>query len=375
MCYGACSAFDEIAEVQREPWLGSLECCSSQELWQKGVAHVNKIFIVIPFYNGDKYIDACLMSLSQGSCAKAEKIIVNNSDRGTQVHGIAAAYENVTVVDTKPRLGFGRACNTGAKVSLERGAEYIVFFNQDCVAHEALISELLTPLKECTEVGLTAPIPYNYDFSSIESQFTHHYARLCPELIYDALNGQIKDRYELDFVSGACIALKADFISRYGLFDPIFFMYGEDNDLCRRIKSLGYQIVLAPRACVGHHNQANVKDRSYLIRQSSSIYEMKDVGVPLPKALFRLFCRHAGDYPSPILSLRISEVFRLLAVDTSLVVSIPRIMRSRTAEKSLLSKHASLGDSPTLSHHGSCGSKQSAATAGDAIRAKSQFGI
>jgi GT2 family glycosyltransferase len=104
---------------------------------------LDRVSIVIPFYNGDQYIDTCLNSLSAGSCAAAEKIIVNNSSEATSVHDIAAHYSNVTVIDTKPRIGFGRACNEGARIGINRGCRYIIFLNQDSIAHQDLVSEMI----------------------------------------------------------------------------------------------------------------------------------------------------------------------------------------------------------------------------------------
>ena len=52
---------------------------------------MGKCFIPILFYNSDQYIDACMKSLSEGSCAEANKIVVNKSDRETQIHRTAVA--------------------------------------------------------------------------------------------------------------------------------------------------------------------------------------------------------------------------------------------------------------------------------------------
>ena len=305
---------------------------------------MQKVCIVIPFYNGDEYIEACLKSLSVGSCAQAGKIVVNNSDKPTNLPDIAGSYGNVTVIDAKPRIGFGRACNEGAKIAVLNGARYIIILNQDCVVHEDLVSQLIAPFEESAELVLTAPIHYDFSFSSIESFFISHHISTCPELFYDALNQQIKIRYKLDYVSGACFAIRSDFIERFGLFDPIYFMYGEDDDLCRRIKYLNYDIALIPRAKIGHHNQAkdcsNERYRHTLVRHSKSIYYLKDIKAPFVRSCLKVFYRSIKYYPRRILSFNIPYISGYLTGDINLLINLPRIIRSRNAEMSLVRKQA-----------------------------------
>jgi hypothetical protein len=59
--------------------------------------------------------------------------------------------------------------------------------------------------------------------------------------------------HEVDWVTGACILVRREVLASVGGFDGAFFMYSEELDWCRRIKSAGWKIVYLPAAKVIHH--------------------------------------------------------------------------------------------------------------------------
>ncbi|MFZ0929918.1 MAG: glycosyltransferase family 2 protein [Syntrophobacteraceae bacterium] len=302
---------------------------------------MQKVSIVIPFYNGDEFIDTCLKSLSLGSCAKADKIIVNNSDKPTEIHNIAASYENITVIDAKPRIGFGRACNDGAKICVDRGAQYIIFLNQDSIVHEDLLVELIKPLEESDDLIVTAPIHYDYNFSSIERGFIAGYLTRCPALFYDALNHQLRNRYKIDCISGACFAIRSEFINRYGLFDPVYFMYWEDDDLCRKIRHLKYDIALVPGAKIAHRNHVgesynDMKKVEMWMRHSKFIYDLKDINILFLKTCIYVCYYSINDYLRYCTAFRFDKILHALITDIRLVINLPRIMLSRNVERNFV---------------------------------------
>lgn len=299
---------------------------------------------MIPFYNGDEYIDSCLKSLDVGSGAGIKKIIVNNSDKPTGIHRIAASYKNVTVIDTEPRMGFGRACNEGAAAAILQGAEYVVFLNQDSIAGEDLVAKLIRPFKESLELVITAPIQYEYSFSAIQSWFSRWYASTCPDLFSDAMRQQIEPQCRLDCVNAACIAVRSSFIQAFGLFDPVYFMYWEDNDLCRKVRYLGYEIALIPEAKIAHCDQAGKGGEAAVwLRHSEAIFQMKDIKAPFIKTCLKICFRKIAYYIRSLLFTRDAHLKQLITEDIALVAELPRIARSRRAERDLVTRRHARG--------------------------------
>jgi hypothetical protein len=57
---------------------------------------------------------------------------------------------------------------------------------------------------------------------------------------------------EVDWVPGAFSIIRAEALRKVGFFDPEFFLYSEEVDLCRRIQSAGYKILYWPDIVVIH---------------------------------------------------------------------------------------------------------------------------
>jgi GT2 family glycosyltransferase len=216
--------------------------------------------------------------------------------------------------------------------------------NQDCIVHADLVSELTRPFDESAKLAVTAPIQFDLSFSSIHSFFIREYLSLCPDLFYDALNQQIKPFYKLDFAWGACLAIKSDFISKYGLFDPIYFMYWEDVDLCRKMRNMQFDIALVPRAKVAHGQSkvSSLDEHKRKIRNwerySRSIFEIKDPNISILTSCLKLCHRSLIEYISLFTSLKLLALIDALTTDIKLVINLPRVISSRNAEINIISR-------------------------------------
>jgi len=297
-----------------------------------------RFIFVIPFYNQDEYIKECLKSIEINSHEDIKIIVINNSDRQTDINQIYKEYKNMTIINTNKNLGFSMACNLGAKIAIQRGAEYIICLNQDTIICERFLSEIIKPFMEKEDIVLAAPIHYTYDGRSIEPIFIRWYLTQCPDLIVDALDCKLKTFYEVEYISGACFAIKTEFIKKYGFFDPIYFMYSEDEDLCRRVRYLGYRIVIVPRAKFRHyhsHTQADEKDKRRIRlwrRNSTAIFLLKNIREPIWKAMARLIYNYLIDYVSYIMRFRIGSILINMWWDMKLIYLFPKILKSRKNE-------------------------------------------
>jgi GT2 family glycosyltransferase len=306
-----------------------------------------RVAIIIPFYNGDEYIEKCLDSIQANDNSNVSIYIINNSDRATKVHSYLQRYKMLRIIDTKPRIGFSGANNIGANIAIAEGAEIIVSLNQDTILAKNCLEKLLLPLLSNQQIAIVAPITHRYDFKCIDERFIKYYLSQCPELFCDALSGSIKDLYLVEKVSGACLAIRTETIRDYGYFDPLYFMYSEDDDLCRRIRYGKGCICIAPSAKVAHlhsnrmENCDHVDKRYSWQRHSRAIYELKRLDKPLYYNLFKVIGNNSIDYLKAILTLRMSKVFDYLLNDIRILIKYPRITKARRYERALREKHIS----------------------------------
>jgi GT2 family glycosyltransferase len=66
--------------------------------------------------------------------------------------------------------------------------------------------------------------------------------------------GQFDRNFETDFVTGACMLIKRQVIEEVGLFDPKYFLYLEENDLCQRAKRKNYKLIFLYQPTAWHEN-------------------------------------------------------------------------------------------------------------------------
>src|SRR6185503_851289 len=70
----------------------------------------------------------------------------------------------------------------------------------------------------------------------------------------------------VDWLSGACMLARRDVLLALGPFDPRFFMYGEDIDLCYRLRAAGWSIRFVPEAVIMHVGGGS--SRGYRVRMA-----------------------------------------------------------------------------------------------------------
>jgi len=234
------------------------------------------VTIIIVNYNAGEHLARCLASLAPALTASAsasaagcewQAIVVDNASHdGSEQH--ALAYGNrVRLVRSETNVGFGAAVNLGAA---ETRDPFILLLNPDAELLPGVVTRLTQELDRYPQCAIVGPAILNEDGSIQGSArgdptwLTGFFGRatlltrlfpnsalaqrnvLCPDL----LPGQ--DSAPVDWVSGACMLIRRDAFDRAGGFDPGYFLYWEDADLCRRLRALGYTIRYYPGVQVRH---------------------------------------------------------------------------------------------------------------------------
>ncbi|MEE8601878.1 glycosyltransferase family 2 protein [Euzebya tangerina] len=175
-----------------------------------------------------------------------------------------------------PNLGFGRGVNAGVRrLDIEQPSDVIVVANADTRFEPEAVRDLATYLRANPDVGAAGP---RVVFPDGRLQFS---ARSFPDIstaLGHALFGLLRPtnrwtrRYRLtdwdhesprdvDWLSGCCVAFNAAAFDEAGGFDPAYFMFVEDVDLCWRLGQLGWRVTFAPVTQVTHAIGASVGSR------------------------------------------------------------------------------------------------------------------
>jgi GT2 family glycosyltransferase len=253
--------------------------------------------IVIPYYLGESFLIPCLKSLAESDRRIDEVVVVDNCPVSICTETLPKNFPfQLTVLRTKPGIGFGRACNVGIKYSIERGADVAVILNQDTKVEPQAMGELIVALDRNPNAFAAGPVSLSYSGDTIQSKTIETYLAPHSELIRDLLLSKAKSEYELPYngMNAACVALAMKHWEKVGGFDPLFHMYGEEFDLFFRAIQRGLQIILVPSARIRHFHSnfsADSAKKFAIMVQSvtgNCIRIVKNRQCTLPMCLFRI---------------------------------------------------------------------------------------
>jgi GT2 family glycosyltransferase len=175
--------------------------------------------------------------------------------------------------------GFGVGNNVGIQRALDSGAEWVLLANQDIVFQPDTVQHLTAAALRLPEYGILSALQLSYDGQGIDTTFRLH---LLPTRFYDDLvirPTSVEDVYEAPFVPAACVLIPRKALMEVGGFDPLFFLYAEDDDLCERMKKFGWKAGVVPKALVLHWHGFTNRRRTFSsmvnMEYSRSVLELK----------------------------------------------------------------------------------------------------
>jgi len=218
------------------------------------------VSIIIVNYNTSLLLQNCINSIVEKTVdIKYEIIVVDNDSKDESVQILEADFLTVQLIKSPVNLGFGRANNLGA--STAKG-KYLFLLNTDTLLINNAIKVLFDfmELENNLDIGacggnlfnldLTPNFSYSLKFPSLYNVFLYR-SKLEFLKKNDSFNntGDVK---EVSIIIGADFFVRKELFDSIDGFDPSFFMYVEDGELCYRIKKLNYRIVSVPTAKIIH---------------------------------------------------------------------------------------------------------------------------
>lgn len=193
-----------------------------------------------------------------------EIIIVDNASSDHSEKLIKSKYPDIIWIQNKTNEGFGRANNKGFETSQ---GKYILLMNSDLVLLEDTVSICLKVLKKDSEIGVLGCKLLNEEGSLQKSTFSIASFRklLDQNLVINKFWPMGKEPIEA--VMGSFMMMPRKVFDETGGFDPDFFMYAEELDLCHRIARKGYKIEYFKEATAIHKNGGSTTNKDWSMKQ------------------------------------------------------------------------------------------------------------
>jgi N-acetylglucosaminyl-diphospho-decaprenol L-rhamnosyltransferase len=207
---------------------------------------------VIVTYNSAAVLRDCLASIPSGYPV----IAVDNASRDDSV-AIAESL-GARIVSNPENLGFGAACNRGAKLL---SASHVFFLNPDAVLADTALAELERAIQEFPDAGGFGPavkIRGQVQSFRIKSYIQDQGRRYIADT--QAPSGYT----EVDFIDGAALICDLKLFSDLGGFDESLFLYYEDDDLSFRIRAAHKKLIFVPQSIVFHKKKSSSGSQIWL---------------------------------------------------------------------------------------------------------------
>ncbi|MDQ3930328.1 MAG: glycosyltransferase family 2 protein, partial [Chloroflexota bacterium] len=224
--------------------------------------------IVILSWNVRELLAACLRSLPEAAgewWERAEVLVVDNASTDGSAEMVRSDFPDVRLIALPRNFGFSGGNNVGIRAAQGR---YVLLLNPDTVALPGSIAALAGYMEAHEASGIVGPRLLNPDgtlqpsrrrfpiplTALVESTPLQRWLGKLPQVrrfyMLDRPEGETQ---QVDWVSGAVLMCRRQALEQAGLFDPRYFMFSEEVDLCKRVKDAGWQVVYVPQAEIVHY--------------------------------------------------------------------------------------------------------------------------
>ena len=209
--------------------------------------------VVIPHWNGKKFLKTCLDALDRQTYPNIEIIIADNaSEDGSQAF-IQAHYPHIKIVQLPENRGFTGACNAGMQ---EAQGDYVSLLNNDTEVDENWVTSIVSAFDRYPEAGIVASKMLLFDKRD-HIHTTGDYFTVDGKPGNRGVWQRDEGQYDTEeFVFSACggsSVYRKTMLNKIGLLDDDFFFSLEDIDLGWRAQLTGWKCLYVPSAIVYHH--------------------------------------------------------------------------------------------------------------------------
>ena len=259
---------------------------------------MNKLVsVVIVSFNVRGFLESLINSLRRSlEGIESEIVVVDNSSDDDTVEFLKKNFQDVKLIENHLNLGFGKANNQGVEAS---SGEYLLLINPDAVVGENTIREMLAFSKEHPDAGATSCKVLNADgtlqktcrrgfptpwvaftkISGLSAVFPR--TRLFGRYNLTYLNPE--EDHEVDAIGGSFMFIPRHVFEEVSGFDEDYFMYGEDIDLCYKIKRAGYKVYYTPSTSAIHFKGESTRrsniNQTYEFYRAMSVFVEKRYGM------------------------------------------------------------------------------------------------
>jgi GT2 family glycosyltransferase len=320
------------------------------------IVNIPKVSIIILNWNGWRDTIECLESLYQITYQNYEVIVVDNGSEDESIEKIKEYCEGkisveskffeyspenkpikiieytrevaeagggrekeivdlpsnrkLIIIKNKKNYGFAEGNNIGIKYALKAlNSDYVMLLNNDTVVDNIFLDELVKVAGSDDKIGIIGPKVNYYDKSnkifSVGGKINWWTGK------NTALQSNLNQIREVDYVSGCALMIKKDALNKIGLFSSEYFLYAEELDYCVRTNRQGFKVFNYPRTTIWHKISASAESKIKMYYRTRNRFIFMKKFLSHPKFLFFIIWTLTVDFAIETLMLIYNRDFDL----------------------------------------------------------------
>jgi len=241
-----------------------------------------RLAVVLVNYNSGDFLISCIKSLQISTLNLDLDIwVVDNASFDGSLERCKKVFPSFHYIVNKDNLGFGKANNQAlAKIK----TEFILLLNPDTKVGKDTLPFMVDFMRKNPMVGAatckglksdgTLDLAYHRGFPTPWASLIYF---LGNNKFYHLTNRDMSKAHEVDAISGSFFMTRKSILNKIGFFDEDFWLYGEDLDLCWRIKKACFKIMYIPDVEVLHFKgiSSGIKDHSQEISTATKASKLR----------------------------------------------------------------------------------------------------
>ena len=231
-----------------------------------------KLGILILNYNGLRWLPGLLESLRQEAGTNHHIYLVDNASTDESLNYLHREHPDVTIIRHAENLGYAEAYNRAIPQAFADGCDWVCLQNTDTIVQP----DWLAPIAAAAvspSIGVMGPVFTEWNSDLPNGYMTARCRDLIPHMMDSA-----RPPVDQDWVEGSCLFLRKECFEQIGGFNPLYFMYWEEADLCRRARHEGWRVVIVPGSVCKHYacGSATCTGPGFLLLRNHFIYQLTD---------------------------------------------------------------------------------------------------
>ncbi len=244
------------------------------------------VYLLILNYRGYEDTCECIESLLCIEYNNYRLLVIDNNSEDGSYEKLQQRYPDIEHIQTGKNLGYAGGNNVGIMYALEKEAQYIAILNNDIRVESNFLNIMIHEMEENRKIAISGPTVCEWNSDVVQSAgamvnlYTAESKLLNSGKNYSEINSK---KIICDYVSGACIIVRASLLNVIGKIPEIYFLFYEETEWCIQTARKGYEICCIPSARIWHKESSSVNKisdlKQYYMDRNRVVFEKRNAGM------------------------------------------------------------------------------------------------